>query len=780
MTITTNPVRNEYTATAAQTVFNYTFRIYNTDEINVYITPAGQDANDATDIISAYTVTGVDNVAGGTIVLDSGATAGDLITIVSAIPEDRETNYVNNGDFMPETVNADIDRTVSLVKQKISRGAFFPDSAQGIVQGLFPTPVNNKLLAWDGVKGKIKNKDVTAGTGIAVSDDGTNIAISAIGDSTGFDGNIYTNLSVALAADGDLGDIVRSAEYYASSGYGGAMYKIVAVDPGYLGTVNHAKTDGSGYYLEMIIDGDLSVLACGIVVDGTTDNYTALQDVINFTATEGININFPSGVMRSSDDLYFCYDATNNTGYPSGSLLGGRRKIAGKGKMSRRDYANDTYIGSVLKFDTGKRAIFSTTSQRSWHKVLEDFSIIGDNPNLVNDPFVGSGYCHQRLFIGNEGAVNGTATYYISDNYLGKLSNIEIIGDKTLTTQTSTANYLGTGLHVDPSDTAGGGNIYENINCAYFNEPLVFGNDYDAGRTSITDNSKGNEVISCQGHYGNVGIHFKQNCSGFVVLGSWGEECLVAPIQASNGAAHIDIIAPVVRYSSSVDYTSSGRADLGLVKLGDTTGTATTDACRNITVRQGQLFCIADVGGIFVSDEAKDILLEDNAFHDGGGYAVNIEGSIGGEITMRGNDYFPDTASSEIVAARRMVSVTGSGTSTDKAYYGLELDFKSAPLAADLNCSTWRRPPKLIPFNTLSATRTLTLPELGTAGSPLVDGLDVRCTVYKPNASNTITIDGQTSTIKGATTLGLTAAYSAISIIHAGTNSNRWDVLSDA
>ena len=203
MTITANPVRNEYTATSGQTVFNYTFRIYNDDEIDVYITPAGQAANDAADIISAYTVTGVDDVAGGTIVLDSGATAGSLVTIVSAIPEDRETNYIVNGDFTPEAVNAVIDRTVSLIKQKISRSVFFPDSAQGIVQGLFPTPEDNKLLSWDGINGKIKNKDITAGAGIAISDNGTDINISSTGDSTGFDGNVFTNLSVALADDSE-------------------------------------------------------------------------------------------------------------------------------------------------------------------------------------------------------------------------------------------------------------------------------------------------------------------------------------------------------------------------------------------------------------------------------------------------------------------------------------------------------------------------------------------------------------------------------------------------
>ena len=59
MTITTNPARNEYTANAGQTVFNYTFKIFSDTDLNVYVTPSGQECNDSTDLTTAYTVSGV-------------------------------------------------------------------------------------------------------------------------------------------------------------------------------------------------------------------------------------------------------------------------------------------------------------------------------------------------------------------------------------------------------------------------------------------------------------------------------------------------------------------------------------------------------------------------------------------------------------------------------------------------------------------------------------------------------------------------------------------------
>ncbi len=82
MTISIAPARVEYTANLNQQIFNYTFKIFEDTDLNVYITPAGQDANDSTDITTAYTVTGLGDEDGGTIILSVGTSANDLVTIV--------------------------------------------------------------------------------------------------------------------------------------------------------------------------------------------------------------------------------------------------------------------------------------------------------------------------------------------------------------------------------------------------------------------------------------------------------------------------------------------------------------------------------------------------------------------------------------------------------------------------------------------------------------------------------------------------------------------------
>ena len=151
MTITALDARDEYTAVAGQTVFNYTFKIYANTDLDVYITPAGQDANDSTDLTTAYTVdpSTIGNPDGGTITLDSGANSGDLVTIVSSMPYNRTVDYQNSGDFLPDTVNGDNDRQVSQIKQVAdlaNRSLLFPQSLQNASSLSLPLPEDALLI----------------------------------------------------------------------------------------------------------------------------------------------------------------------------------------------------------------------------------------------------------------------------------------------------------------------------------------------------------------------------------------------------------------------------------------------------------------------------------------------------------------------------------------------------------------------------------------------------------------------------------------------------------
>ena len=75
MTVSNTTSRNQYTATSGQTVFPYTFEIF--DKGDVVVLKNGTALSEGTN----YTVSGVGNDNGGNITLTVGATAGDILTI---------------------------------------------------------------------------------------------------------------------------------------------------------------------------------------------------------------------------------------------------------------------------------------------------------------------------------------------------------------------------------------------------------------------------------------------------------------------------------------------------------------------------------------------------------------------------------------------------------------------------------------------------------------------------------------------------------------------------
>lgn len=167
MTITSLPVRNEVTAAGGQTIFDYTFKIYTNNDLNVYITPSGQEANDSTDLTTAYTVDvgTIGNEDGGFITLSSGVSAGDLVTIVSNIVEDRTTDYQNSGDFLPDTVNEDFDRTISIAKQtddRSGRTLAFQESLQNASALTLSNPSALQFLRWKADETGLENVDLAA------------------------------------------------------------------------------------------------------------------------------------------------------------------------------------------------------------------------------------------------------------------------------------------------------------------------------------------------------------------------------------------------------------------------------------------------------------------------------------------------------------------------------------------------------------------------------------------------------------------------------------------
>jgi hypothetical protein len=303
MTITSNDTRDEYTATAGQTVFNYTFKIFSSTDLSVYVTPSGQDANDTTDIVTPSLVTGVGDESGGTVTI-AATSNGDKVTIVSNITEERTTDYQNNGDFRPDTVNEDFDRVVSISKQTsdfASRGLTFQKAEQGVSGLTLTPPVANNLIQW--------NETATGTVNYPLTVTGTTDHVSSIAALRLVDTDDYAN-----------GDNVIVNGYYTSGDGGGGLFywDSTSVEADNNGTIIQVTGVVNGRFKRHINDSIL-VDWFGAKGDGTTDDESAINAAI--TAYPGYRIEFDASksyyitdsITLGSDRTHLYASAVNPT-----------------------------------------------------------------------------------------------------------------------------------------------------------------------------------------------------------------------------------------------------------------------------------------------------------------------------------------------------------------------------------------------------------------------------------------------------------------------------------
>ncbi len=167
--ISANDARVQYTASAAQTVFNYDFVVF--DEEDIVVIQDGATLTLTTD----YTVTGVENESGGTIVLTSGATLNDLVTIYRNTAPQRTSQYQSDGIFDAAPIERDLDTIITILQEHdrdIARAVTLDDESS-LTSISLPTPSANAVIAWNAGATALENgpstSDLTTATSTATT-----------------------------------------------------------------------------------------------------------------------------------------------------------------------------------------------------------------------------------------------------------------------------------------------------------------------------------------------------------------------------------------------------------------------------------------------------------------------------------------------------------------------------------------------------------------------------------------------------------------------------------
>lgn len=179
MTVASNTPYDQYIATSGQTVFNYTFEIVDETDLLVYQRGDTDDPDDSTQLLTLtteYTVTGVGDENGGTIVLVSGATVDDVITIVQNVPVERDSSFTPGGVLRAQDLNTEFDNQ-TLIEQRAyfdinNRMLKYNYSAElnGDVDTVLPKLGANQIWAKNDADTAIIAYDVPSGSGLAPKD----------------------------------------------------------------------------------------------------------------------------------------------------------------------------------------------------------------------------------------------------------------------------------------------------------------------------------------------------------------------------------------------------------------------------------------------------------------------------------------------------------------------------------------------------------------------------------------------------------------------------------
>jgi len=296
-----NP-RIQLVAAGGQTVFPYPFPIYANTDLIVFQRAATTIANDSTQLliyVANYTVT--NNVApavGGTITLNVGATAGDIITIIRNMPENRLVNYLDGGQWSATQFNTDFDRTVMMAQTNtMFERVIAPhyNTNDAINQNIGPLsagvdtylPVLPPNCVW------MKNNANTAIVAVtSFTGGGGTITLPTVANKIAYFTNTAGNLASSIystpTVDGSLGDAITTD---------GAGQQRVATIPGKNRIIN------GDFQICQRGAGGSAVFAIGIGNGYTADRWQAISGAgVSITVTQVAGATSGSYLLRYQRD----------------------------------------------------------------------------------------------------------------------------------------------------------------------------------------------------------------------------------------------------------------------------------------------------------------------------------------------------------------------------------------------------------------------------------------------------------------------------------------------
>jgi hypothetical protein len=359
MTVLDNTPRDQYTATASQTVFPYTFEIAAIGDIKVLqngvLINQGAGAGE-------YGVSGVGVDTGGNVTLVTGATAGDVLTLYRDMALNRLTSYNNAGDFLAADVNNDFDRLWLALQQNtgnINRALVAPDSDPTNIDMTIPDKAArlDKLLKFNVTTGNpevISAADALLTGGFNVYNfTGTGAAVAfTLGQAPGGENNTQVYID-GVYQQKDTYSVSSTTLTFSTAPPNLSTIEVMVIDAYEIGSTTAAQVSftqsGSthGSNVQLKLQESVSVKDFGAIGDGSTDDTVAIQAAMDSTAT---TLYFPKGNYILNNQVTL--SATSSVFQFTGDgYLSSRIKCNASGVNILLEKANVEFAG--LRFNGG-------------------------------------------------------------------------------------------------------------------------------------------------------------------------------------------------------------------------------------------------------------------------------------------------------------------------------------------------------------------------------------------------------------------------------------------
>lgn len=119
MTITAQTAKTgPYSGNGSTTVFSYTFKVVDEGHLVVTLLDADGVTETVQTLTTDYTITGVGNASGGTVIMATAPAVGEQLTITRSVPIAQTIDLQNRGALNPEVLEAGLDQLTQIVQDQ--------------------------------------------------------------------------------------------------------------------------------------------------------------------------------------------------------------------------------------------------------------------------------------------------------------------------------------------------------------------------------------------------------------------------------------------------------------------------------------------------------------------------------------------------------------------------------------------------------------------------------------------------------------------------------------